>query len=337
MTSHEVMTRAIGFKNPPRLPVIFHRFGVSDMEGIKVPATTYTPRDGYDFDEWGCGWEKSKSVKNMGMVKIHPLAGTNDFGKMIRPNWDEDWHWEKAEQAISEAEARGKYVTGSLHQLLFEKMQNQVGLERVMMDLALDKPRMEELADMIMEPQYRYVDNLERRFGRRVHAIGMTDDWGTQTSLMISKDMWYDIFFPRYRKFFARMHAAGYHVWFHSCGKINDILGGLIEAGIDTINLQQVNTLGIEEIGARYRGKVTFWTLADIQATLPKNDPVLVDRDVAGIMQHWATPAGGVVFTAFGDDEAIGVTDNEILRHMYRRFSEWSEKIYGAPLPEMQK
>jgi len=41
----------------------------------------------------------------------------------------------------------------------------------------------------------------------------------------------------------------------HSCGKVNGIIEGLIEIGLDAINLQQPRALGIEEIGKRFRGR----------------------------------------------------------------------------------
>jgi hypothetical protein len=133
------------------------------------------------------------------------------------------------------------------------------------------------------------------------------------------------------------MHEHGYHVWLHSCGKINDVLEGFIATGVDVVNLQQPRALGIEEIGRRYRGRICFWTLADIQRTLPSGDPALVDRDVDDLMTHWADGAGGLIFADYPDDASIGVSSKDIKRHMYRRFSEWSERLYGAPLPPMNR
>ena len=50
------------------------------------------------------------------------------------------------------------------------------------------------------------------------------------------------------------------HAWMHSCGHVNDIVGEWIDCGLDVVNLQQPRNLGIEEIGARYRGKICFET-----------------------------------------------------------------------------
>jgi len=59
-----------------------------------------------------------------------------------------------------------------------------------------------------------------------------------------------------------------------------------------------------------------------------------VAEDVEALMQHWATPEGGFVFSDYGDNAAIGVGDPDIKRYLYQRFSEYSERVYGEPLPE---
>ena len=165
----------------------------------------------------------------------------------------------------------------------------------------------------------------------------MSDDWGTQQGAFVSFDMWMDFFFPHYKRIFDAMHEAGCDVWVHSCGKVNEIIEGYIRAGVDVVNLQQPQALGIEEVGARYRGRITFESLADIQTTLPTGDRPGVEKDAELLMTHWASPEGGFLLCDYGDDEGIGVTDATIKRYMYDVFSRWSEEIYGQPLPEPQE
>jgi hypothetical protein len=129
------------------------------------------------------------------------------------------------------------------------------------------------------------------------------------------------------------MHAGGYDVWVHSCGKVNDIIEGYIRAGVDVVNLQQPRALGIEQVGKRYSGRITFESLADIQATLPTGNRRRVDEDVEQLMTHWASPSGGFVLSDYGDPAGIGVNDPDIKLYMYDCFSRYSEEIYGQPLP----
>jgi uroporphyrinogen decarboxylase len=143
-----------------------------------------------------------------------------------------------------------------------------------------------------------------------------------------------ELFLPRYKKLFDVIHEGGQDVWVHSCGKVNEVIGGLIEAGCDVVNLQQPRALGIEEIGQRYRGKIAFESLSDIQVTLPTSNEKLIREDAIALSQHWMSPKGGFILSDYGDGQAIGASD-EAKKMMYRAFSDVSQEIYGKPLPKI--
>ena len=137
----------------------------------------------------------------------------------------------------------------------------------------------------------------------------------------------------RYKRIFDAMHEAGCDVWVHSCGKVNEIIEGYIQAGVDVVNLQQPRALDIDEIADAYGGRISFESLADIQTTLPSGDREGLEDDAEALMTRWASPDGGFIFSDYGDDQAIGVPDPAVKPFMYDAFSRWSERIYGAPLP----
>jgi len=333
MTSREIVRRALRFERPPRLPVSFGALGCSDFAGLPVlddPAF-HPSQDGED--EWGCIWEKTETP-NMGQVKGHPLEDIRKLDSHPFPNYDADERYADAPGALEQAEAEGKYVQAGIFMVLFERMHSLHGFESVLMKLVLDRPAMEALADRIVAAQLNRIENVARRFEGRVHGWSMTDDWGTQQAAFISFDLWVDFFLPRYRRLFDAMHAMGCDVSVHSCGRVNEIIEGLIQAGADAVNLQQPRALGIEEIGRRYAGRIAFSSLCDIQHTLPTGDRAKIEADVDALMTHWATPDGGFILSDYGDDAAIGVSSPETKLHMYRTFSRYSERIYGEPLPE---
>ena len=51
------------------------------------------------------------------------------------------------------------------------------------------------------------------------------------------------------------------------------------------------------------------------------------------LMQHWANPKGGFLFSDYGSDVAIGVKDPGIKKFMYGEFSRLSQAVYGEPMP----
>lgn len=336
MTGKELVQRAIRFQQPARLPVVMGVLGVSDLGGVPVlPAAGFVPRaDG--ADEWGCVWSHS-DVTNMGFITAFPLEDLTRLDDYPFPDYTDDSRYVETDAALRQLEAEGKYALGGIFMLLFERMHALHGFENTLVDLYEAPDAMATLADRIVDTQITLVNEMARRFPGRVNGWWMTEDWGTQQAPFISMELWMDFFFPRYRRIFDAMHDAGCDVWVHSCGKTNDIIEGFIQAGVQVMDLQQPRALGIEEIGARYAGRVAFQSLPDIQQTLPTGDRERIAADVEALMSHWATPAGGFILCDYGDGEAIGLPEPSLKRFMYDQFSVWSERVYGRRLPAVKE
>ncbi len=334
-SSFEITRAALRFERPERLPVRMPSLGVSDTAGIPRRTDDRGERDGLRFDEWGCGWEHT-SKRNMGQVKYPPLRSVAEHDKMLVPDYNAFWRYEGLEESFVQAEREGRYTRTGIFMILFERMHSLVGFENLLMGLLAQPEDTAALADTIVDAQIRLVRNYQERFGARLHAFGMTEDWGTQQAAFIDMTLWRSFFLPRYRRLFDAMHEGGQDVWVHSCGKINEVVGGLVEAGADAVNLQQPHALGIEQMGQRYRGEITFESLADIQATLPTGSRKRIEADARALAEHWMMPEGGFAFSDYGDGHAIGASD-EAKVMMYEAFSKVSEDVYGKPLPRLER
>jgi hypothetical protein len=332
MTSLEIVKRTIKFQRPERLAIEFDLLGRNDRIGIRPTPPEGVVWTGTGIDPWGCRWAQSEVV-NMGTLVGHPLTDPAQIDRHPVPDFTQDHWWVGVEETIAQAEREQRYVTGGIFMILFERMHALCGLETVLMGLLTDRPAMERVADRIVEVQLTLLEQYRLRFGGRIHGISMSDDWGTQNQSFVKLALWMDFFAPRYKRLFDAMHAAGFDVWLHSCGKVNELIEGFIRVGVDVVNLQQPRALGIEEIGKKYRGRISFSSLADIQSTLPTGRADLIEADAEALAANWMLPTGGFVFSDYGDGEAIGTADASKLI-MYRKFSEISERMYGNPLPE---
>lgn len=317
----EIVRKAIHFKKPPRLPLIFEGLGITDVASYsmrpKIDRERMLRREPFT-DEWGCRWEFTE-MANMGQVKFHPLEDLDDMDSFSWPDYEDISRYEWILEDIFTQGDR--YVRTGIFMILFERMHTLHGFEQTLQDLYLNRKRMEKLADHIVEVHCGIIENAANHFGDRTHAIHMTEDWGTQQATFISPELLRDFFKPRYRKMFDAMHSHGYDVWVHSCGKVNDFVEEFIDVGVDVINLQQPRALGIEDMGKRYRRRICFETLADIQATLPTGNRDQIICDVEMLLEHWATEDGGFILSDYGDGEAIG-TDNDIKKFMLNAFLE---------------
>ena len=305
-SSYEVVRRAITFEKPDRLPVMMPTIGVSDVHSVKwnqigtgdesLPQT---------LDEWGCLWRRTE-VQNMGQVTGHPLEDWSALKSYRWPDADDSGFYEGMEAQFEDSQ--GKFILTHIFMLLFERMHSLRGFNNTLIDLAQGDERIEMLADRIVEYDLALIENIARRFPDQIHALKSTDDWGTELSTIISPALWDEFFRPRYQKLFDAIHEKGWFTWLHSCGRITGVLDGLIEIGLDVVNLQQPRVLGIEDFGKRFAGRICFESLCDIQHTLPFKRMKEIAQEADLLLQHWTTPEGGFILGDYGAGEAIGVS-----------------------------
>lgn len=326
MSSYEVVRRAIEFENPDRLPIRMELFGCSDIHSVgwnQIGTGDHRYRQTYD--EWGCLWVRSE-MSNMGQVKGHPLLDWSDLEGYRWPDPDDPAFYAGMEERFAGSE--GKYISSGIFMLLFERMHTLHGFENTLADLYLEREHIEMLADRIVEFDLGIIENIARRFPGQIHGIGFTDDWGTQQNIFVHPTFWKEFFKPRYKHLFDAMHAAGWHVWMHSCGKVNLILEDLLEIGLDVVNLQQPRALGIEAIGGQFRGRICFESLCDIQHTLPFQGAREIQEEARLLLEQWSTPQGGFILSDYGDGQAIGVDESKkrIMLEAFLKADPWCDR-----------
>ena len=289
-SSRENVVAAIEFGTPDRLPVVFDAFGVSDVHNVgwnQIGTGNHEER--LTYDEWKCGWSRS-DVKNMGQVTVHPLDDWSKSASYRWPDPDNPAFYEGMKARFEGGE--DKYLMTSIFMVFFERLHSLRGFQNLLTDLYVEQERIADLADRVTEINVAIIENISRRFPGMIQGISFTDDWGTEKDVFINPDLWNEFFRPRYQKIFEACKAAGWHVWLHSCGKINKIIGDFIDIGVDVLNLQQPTVLGIEEIGKEFAGKVCFQTLCDIQMTLPFKDGDDIVEEAQSLVEHWGTDRG---------------------------------------------
>jgi uroporphyrinogen decarboxylase len=304
-TSREVVRAAIEFKTPERLPLMFDCFNENDIGDVGWNQIgTGDNSKHFTYDEWGCGWSRTK-VKNMGQVKYFPLNEWGNIDDFKWPDPNNPAFYEGMERKFENSD--NKYLNTGIFMLLFERMHSLRGFENTLEDLYLEREKIEMLADRIVDFDIAVIGNISSRFPGKIDGFAFTDDWGTEKALFINPKLWREFFKARYKKIFDACHKAGWHIWMHSCGHVNDIIGDLIDIGLDVINLQQPRVLGIEEIGRRFAGKICFQSLCDIQRTLPSGDASAIEDEAKLLLANWGTGSGGFILGDYGDGEAIGV------------------------------
>lgn len=306
MTSYEIVRRAVEFDGPERLPVRFSSLGLDDTFGVGLQAAAGWQPSQPREDEWGVVWTlPPEGISNMGQPLGHNLPSLDALEEIHWPNPHDDHRFEAIPARLEQA--GDKYVMVGCGFTFFERMHYLRGMPNLFIDLYENPEKVHELAERVIAFPIGIAQEIGRRFRGKVHGFAMTDDWGTQQAPFTSIPMFREFFKPYYRRLFDAIHEAGMHAWMHSCGHVNDIVEEWIDCGLDVVNLQQPTNLGIVEMGSRYRGRICFESLCDIQMTLPWKSATEIQAEAALLLEHWATGQGGFVLSDYGDGAAIGV------------------------------
>ena len=136
-------------------------------------------------------------------------------------------------------------------------------------------------------------------------------------SLLISPQLWSEMFRPLYAEYFDMIHQAGKYVFFHSDGMIRPIIKELIAIGVDAIN-SQLFCMDIEELGESFRGEITFWGEIDRQFILPFGSEEEVRKAVRRVNNNLGSPEGGQI-------AQMAWTIDTPVHNIITAFDEWSK------------
>ena len=153
------------------------------------------------------------------------------------------------------------------------------------------------------------------------------DDWGLQDRLMVGMDTIDEFFMPHYARNWQLAHNLGMDVWLHSCGHITTLLPRFIEAGLDVVQMDQQENMGLENLDACAGGRLAFWCPVDIQRTMVNGTPDDVIRYVQRMIGTIGAHNGGLVSMAYTTPDDVQQSD-ENMTAMCRAFRKYG--IYTA-------
>jgi uroporphyrinogen decarboxylase len=270
--------------------------------------------DNWEYhDEWGLTQHKPKPDGLYFSVVKSPLdSSTLTVDEVRAYAWPDTGDPQRVAGLRELAEtyrAQGKAVMikGVLAGI-FEMSQRVRGMQNLMVDLAANEALACAFLDKMVELKIKFWEMALAQLGDLIDVISEADDYGTQTSQLISPRMFRRLFKPRLQVLFARIRqlAPNAKLFFHSDGNIRPILPDLIEIGIDILNPIHLTATGMEP-GALKRDfgqDVVFWGGGvDTQSVLPFGTPQEVKDNVRRNLDTLA-PGGGYVFNTIHNIQA---------------------------------
>jgi uroporphyrinogen decarboxylase len=185
---------------------------------------------------------------------------------------------------------------------IFEFAQRIVGMANLLLMMATDEAPACALFDKLLDLKLAYWRTALAELGERVDVVTYADDFGTQTSQLISPEMFRRQLKPRIARVFETLSELAPHArrFFHSDGNVRPLIPDFIEMGVQILNPVQYTATGMDPVALKrdFGKDLVFWGGGvDTQRVLPRGTPGEVRDEVKRNLDALA-PGGGYVFSA---------------------------------------
>ncbi|MBT4499355.1 MAG: hypothetical protein HOC74_16625 [Gemmatimonadetes bacterium] len=226
---------------------------------------------------------------------ISPLRNATSLKELEDYPLDDCAQWDIShyEETVSSARAAGRIVVGGVGHM-YESAWQIRGYEEFLIDM-MERPAWAEcILDKLIE-QARYKAVTAAKAGADYVHCG--DDVASQVSLMFSKPMWEKFMLSRWRRVWQEVKEANpdCRIWYHSDGNVADIVGDLIEAGVDILNPLQPECLDCDALHRRYGDRLTFDGAIGTQSTMPFGSAEEVRARVKEVIEKYGQNGGLII------------------------------------------
>lgn len=115
-----------------------------------------------------------------------------------------------------------------------------------MMRMISEPDACHEFLDKAVDAALAHLKQLDQAVGRYCSILHIANDMGDLRGITIGPDLWRSIYKPHYKRLFHEWHKiTSMKVNLHTCGCMVDILGDLIECGVDIYNPVQISARGM--------------------------------------------------------------------------------------------
>jgi len=161
----------------------------------------------------------------------------------------------------------------------FEQMHPVCGHEYMLMGMALEPDWVKDMVQTYADFTIRHLEVLFAEEGTP-DGFWFYEDMGFKEKPFMSPAMYGDIVQPGHARLFDYAHSKGCKVVVHSCGYVEPLVPGLIEAGMDCLQAMEVKAgMDLPKLAARFGDRISFCGGIDIRI-VASNDRDAIDEEL---------------------------------------------------------
>lgn len=240
-------------------------------------------------DVFGVQWRIGDDGGDTG-IPINEQISEGTVGNFIFPELDRPY-LDKTLNSL--AKDKEHFRMFRCNYTLYERAWSLMGMENLLISMALYEKEMHRLFERITEYQLKLIEYV---LPGDFEGVYFGDDWGQQRGLIMGPVMWRKYLKPYLSKMFNAVKSHKKFILLHSCGNIEELFEDLIEMGVDVYNTVQPEIYDLANIKGRYGSRLSFWGAMSTQQFLPQATPEEVyDKSVKTI--RILGPNGGYMFS----------------------------------------
>ncbi len=164
--------------------------------------------------------------------------------------------WKANIENAAQVDRNEQFVTATVFNGIFEKVHFMMGVEDALVALYEEPEAMKDLINFLADWEIK----LAGEYIKYLHpdCLFHHDDWGTQSSLFMSREMFDEFFLEPYKRVYHYWKDNGTEIIIHhSDSYVADLIPEMIEMGVD-IHQGTLDTNNIPELIPKYEGKISF-------------------------------------------------------------------------------
>lgn len=198
----------------------------------------------------------------------------------------------------------------------FEQMHPVCGHEYMLMGMAMDPDWVKDMVNTFAEMTIMHLETLFAEEGKP-DGMFFYEDMGFKNKPFMSPAMYMEIMYPGHKRLFDYAHSLGCKVIVHSCGYVEPLVPGLIEAGMDCLQAMEVKAgMDLPKLFKQFGDKISFYGGVDVR-TLISNDRKLIDEEMDKKILPVVTNGGGYILHT--DHSEPPEIDYETMRYFVER------------------
>lgn len=281
----------LGKPHKASVPGLLRYFGCDCVESLRLHLNDdirwICPQSYQDAYNDPSGRELFDSGLDRQKHSTPPLADCEEIEQVNDFPWPDPKYLD-FRSCIADLEKAGDvYRLSGFWTCFYHNIMDLMGMEEYLIKMYTHPHIVEAITDRVCQFYYQANELFFKEAGDLVDGFFYGNDFGTQLSLICSRDHFMRFIMPWFKQFTHQGHRHNLQVVLHSCGSIYEVIDDIIEAGVQCLHPLQAlaANMDAETLAKHFKGRVAFLGGIDAQQLLTNGTPQMVRQEVRRIRE----------------------------------------------------